>query len=86
MLTLRGTIRAMAKLGGGINRKTGEVIPLRDVLQIEGTDSRGLVQIYTLTVPNPLDYADQIGKVVDLPVRAWAPGAVVSLSYEPPIR
>ena len=45
MLTLTGTIRATATLGGGINRKTGEQIPKRDVLQVEGLDSRGLVQL-----------------------------------------
>lgn len=84
MLTLTGTIRALAKVGGGVNRKTGEVIPVRDVLQVEGVDSRGLVQIFTLTVPNPAEYSDQVGKVISVPVRAWAPGAAVSLSYEAP--
>lgn len=27
MLTLTGTIRAVTTLGGGVNKKTGEVIP-----------------------------------------------------------
>jgi hypothetical protein len=84
MLTLTGTIRAVAQLGGGLNRKTGEVIPLRDVLQVEGLDSRGLVQLYTLTVPDPKPYEGKIGQEISVPVRAWAPGAVVSLSYEAP--
>lgn len=84
MLTLTGTIRSVVQLGGGVNRKTGEVIPLRDVLQVEGFDSRGLVQIYTLTVPDPKAYADKVGKQISVPVRAWAPGASVSLSYEAP--
>lgn len=82
MLSLTGTIRATVKLGGGVNKKTGEIIPLRDVVQIEGFDSRGLVQLYTLTVPNPAEFAGRIGEEVSVPVRAWAPGAVVSLSYE----
>lgn len=84
MLTLTGTIRATATIGGGTNRKTGEVIPTRDVLQIEGLDSRGLVQLYTLTVPNLADYAGKVGERISVPVRAWAPGASVSLSYEAP--
>src|SRR2546426_8187226 len=50
MLTLTGTIRAVTTLGGGVNKKTGEVIPTRPVLQIEGLDNRGLVQLFTLTV------------------------------------
>jgi len=84
MLTLTGTIRATATLGGGLNRKTGEIIPVRDVLQVEGLDSRGLVQLYTLTVPNIADYSGKVGERISLPVRAWAPGAAVSLSYEAP--
>lgn len=84
MLTLTGTIRATATLGGGINRKTGEIIPVREVLQVEGLDGRGLVQIYTLTVPNIADYIEKVGQRISLPVRAWAPGASVSLSYEAP--
>ena len=82
MLTLTGTIRAATTLGGGLNRKTGEVIPVRPVLQVEGVDSRGLVQIYTLTVPDLKAYEGQIGQQISVPVRAWAPGAVVNLSYE----
>lgn len=84
MLTLTGTIRATATLGGGINRKTGEIIPVREVLQVEGLDGRGLVQIYTLTVPNIAEYIEKVGQRISLPVRAWAPGASVSLSYEAP--
>ena len=43
MLILRGILRAATILGGGTSKKTGEVIPERPVLQIETTDSRGLV-------------------------------------------
>lgn len=82
MLTLTGTIRAATTLGGGLNRKTGEVIPLRPVLQVEGLDSRGLVQLYTLTVPDLLDYAEKVGQKITVPVRAWATGAIVNLSFE----
>lgn len=82
MLTLTGTIRATATLGGGINRKTGQIIPERDVLQIEGLDPRGLVQLYTLTVPDLKPYEGRVGETIAVPVRAWAQGAAVNLSYE----
>ena len=82
MLTLTGTIRAATIIGGGINRKTGEVIPQRPVVQVEGLDNRGLVQLYTLTVPSIEDLRGKVGQSITLPVRAWAPGAQVNLSYE----
>lgn len=82
MLTLTGTIRAAAQIGGGINKKTGEMIPVRPVLQVEGLDNRGLVQIYTLTVPDLQEYEGKVGQQISVPVRAWAPGATVQLAYE----
>lgn len=82
MLTLTGIIRATAQLGGGQNRKTGEIIPVRSVVQVEGLDSRGLVQLYTLTVPDSAPYAGKEGQKISLPVRAWAAGATVNLSFE----
>ena len=82
MLTLTGTIRAATTLGGGINRKTGEVIPQRPVLQVEGTDARGLVQIYTLTVPDLSAYEGKTGQKIAVPDRAWASAGPVNLSYE----
>ncbi len=82
MLTLTGTIRAVANIGGGINRKTGEIIPVRSVLQVEGEDNRGLIQLYTLTVPDPAVYIGKEGQSISVPVRAWAAGATVNLSFE----
>lgn len=82
MLTLTGTIRAATTIGGGVNRKTGEAIPRRPVLQVEGLDSRGLVQLYTLTVPDLAPYEGKVGQQITVPVRAWAAGAAVNLSYE----
>lgn len=82
MLTLTGTIRAVTTLGGNTSKKTGEVFPTRPVLQIEGLDSRGLVQLFTLTVPDLAPYVDKIGQQIAVPVRAWAVGAVVNLSFE----
>lgn len=82
MLTLTGVIRAVTTLGGGVNKKTGEVIPTRPVLQVEGLDNRGLVQLFTLTVPDTKPFEGKVGEQVTVPVRAWAPGAQVSLAYE----
>jgi len=82
MLTLTGTIRATAHLGGGTNRKTGEQVPVRPVLQVEGLDSRGLVQLYTLTVPDLAKYEGKVGEQISVPVRAWATGGPVNLAYE----
>lgn len=84
MLILQGTLRAATTLGGGTNKKTGEVIPLRNVLQVETLDGRGLVQMTTITVPDLGTYPQKIGSMIDLPVRAWAAGGVqVGFVYEP---
>ena len=82
MLILQGTLRAATVLGGGTNKKTGEVIPQRPVLQVETLDNRGLVKMDTITVPALEEYADKVGTTVNVPVRAWAPGAAVSFVYE----
>lgn len=74
MLVLQGVLRGTATLGGGVNRKTGEQIPLREVLQIETIDDRGLVKVDTITVPNSEPYRDKVGKTVNVPVRPWATG------------
>jgi len=82
MLTLSGVIRSATTLGGSMNKKTGELYPSRPVLQVEGLDSRGLVQLYTLTVPDLKPFEGKVGEQISVPVRAWAPGATVNLSYE----
>lgn len=84
MLILQGILRAATTLGGGTNKKTGEVIPLRNVLQVETLDGRGLVQMTTITVPELGKYPEKIGATVNLPVRAWAPGNVqIGFVFEP---
>lgn len=85
MLILQGTLRAATVLGGATNRKTGELIPPRPVLQIETTDARGLVEVQTITVPAVEAWVKKIGQQVNLPVRAWAPGAKVGFAYEQPV-
>ena len=83
MLILQGTLRAATTLGGGTNKKTGEVIPLRNVLQVETLDGHGLVAMTTITVPELGKYPEKIGSTINLPVRAWAPGgAQVGFVYE----
>lgn len=83
MLILRGVLRAATVLGGGTNKKTGEIIPQRSVLQVETTDNRGLVKMDTITVPSLDEYTGKVGQVVNLPVRAWATGQPVNFVYEP---
>lgn len=74
MLILQGILRAATTLGGGNNKKTGEVIPLRNVLQVETVDGRGLVQMTTITVPDLGKFREKLGGTVNVPVRAWAGG------------
>lgn len=84
MLILQGTLRSATTLGGGTNKKTGEIIPLRNVLQVETLDGRGLVAMTTITVPELGKYPDKIGSTINVPVRAWVPGGVqVGFVYEP---
>lgn len=82
MLTMTGKLRAATILGGGTNKKTGEVIPKRSVLQIEGLDNRGLVQLYTLTVPALEPWEGLVDQAITLPVRAWAKDGTVGFVYE----
>ncbi|MBM0157337.1 hypothetical protein [Segatella copri] len=83
MLILQGILRAATTLGGGTNKKTGEVIPQRHVLQVETVDGRGLVKMDTITVPDLGKFPEKIGSTVNVPVRAWAPGnAQVGFVYE----
>lgn len=82
MLTLTGIIRAATTLGGGVSKKTGEVIAVRQVVQVEGLDNRGLVQMFTLTVPDLKPYEGKVGQQIALPVRAWSTGGPVNFVYE----
>ena len=83
MLILQGTLRAATTLGGGTNKKTAEIIPLRNVLQVETLDNRGLVKMDTITVPTLDGFTGEIGQVVNMPVRAWATGQPVNFVCEP---
>ena len=85
MLVLVGTLRAATTLPGA-KKKTGEVIPPRDVLQIETIDARGLVAMNTITVPSLDKFAGLVGHEVKLPVRAWAANTTVNYMYENPVQ
>ena len=50
--------------------------------QVETLDARGLVQMSTITVPELGNYPAKVGETVNLPVRAWAAGAVVNFMFE----
>lgn len=82
MLILQGILRAAMTLPGRTDKKTGEIYKPRDVLQVETLDARGLVQMSTITVPGLGEYPAQIGKKINLPVRAWASGAIVNFMFE----
>ena len=84
MLILQGILRAAMTLPGRVDKKTGEVYPSRDVLQVETLDARGLVEIKTITVPKLAEYLAKVGNQINLPVRAWAQSAVVNFMYEAP--
>ena len=75
-------LRAAITLGGNVSKKTGEVVPERHVLQVETLDNRGLVQMDTITVPSLVSFTDKVGKVVNLPVRAWVNAGRVAYVYE----
>ena len=85
MLLLVGVLRSAMTLPGSTNRKTGELIKPRDVLQVETLDGRGLVAMSTITVPSVSQFVDQVGQEISLPVRAWAPGVTVNYMYENPV-
>jgi len=81
MLILQGLLRAAVTMPERTDKKTGEVIPMRELLQIETTDERGLVQLETITVPDLKPYAEKLNQKVNIPVRAWAPSATVRFVY-----
>lgn len=81
MLTLTGTLKTAAVLPGYTSKK-GDRIADRTVVQIEVIDGRGLCQLHTLTVPDLGPYQSLVGQKVNLPVRAYAPGAAVSYVLE----
>jgi len=78
MLTLSGLVKNAIQIPPSTNRKTGEIIPARCVVQVEVKDRRGLDQLVNLTVPDHRPYEALMGKEASIPVHAYAPGASVS--------
>lgn len=81
-LVLKGKLRAVLDVPESKNKKTGEVYAGYSQLQIEATAmSRGVekIELHTITVADPKPYRDLVGKAVEVPVRAYAPGQRVSL-------
>lgn len=81
MIMLSGVVRACVVIPATTNRKTGEVYEERKALQVEDVDDRGLVQMHTLYVPDLGPFKDKVGQKINVPVKPWARGAAVNLSY-----
>ena len=84
MLTLKGTLRAIVDAPATTNKKTGEVYPASTVLQIETTGkSRGVekIELHNITVADASKWRPLVTKAVEVPVRAYAPGARVTLAH-----
>lgn len=80
-LFLEGVLEACGTTGGGVNRKTGEAIPLSHKIQILDTNDKGLRELQTLTVPDLSPYTDKVGQRIKVPVRAWASNTPVNLMF-----
>jgi hypothetical protein len=80
-LQLTGIVQGVPLIGGYENKKTGEKVPSRYVLQLTDTDERGLVQLYSFTVDDPAPFIDKVGQQITIPVRAWASKTPVSYVY-----
>ena len=81
-LVLKGKLRAVLDVPASTNKKTGEVYAAYTAVQIEATVlSRGVekIELHTITVADAKPFRDQVGKPVELAVRAYAPGARVAL-------
>lgn len=79
MLTLTGTVKAAIQTGGQRNSK-GELVPVRNLVQIEVEDGTGRFRLVDLYVPDLAPYAGKRGAEVSIPVRAWAQGVPVNFS------
>ncbi len=82
MLILKGKLRAIVDAPATTNRKTGEAYAAQTMLQIETVGKvRGVskLELHTITVTDAVRFKDQIDKIVEVVVRAYAPGSRVSL-------
>jgi len=82
MLTLKGKLRAILDVPASTNKKTGEIYKAHTTLQIETlTISRGVpkLELHNITVGDCSKFREQVDKPIELAVRAYAPGARVTL-------
>lgn len=81
MLTLNGIVQNVFRKSGGTDRKTGEIIPASDHVQImaENTLQNGEVrmELVTLKVDAPDAYRALLGRPVRVPVGAFVSGSAV---------
>jgi hypothetical protein len=79
MLTLTGTVKAAIQTGGQRNGK-GELVPVRNLVQVEVEDHNGRFRLVDLYVDDLAPYLAKRGAEVSIPVRAWAQGVPVNFS------
>jgi hypothetical protein len=81
MLTLNGIVQNVFHKSGGHDRKTGEVIPPSDHVQIMAENmlqnGEKRVELVTLKVETPEAYKALLGRSVRVPVGAFVSGSAV---------
>lgn len=81
MLTLNGIVQNVFRKSGGTDKKTGEIIPPSDHVQVmaENTLQNGerRMELVTLKVEHPDAYRKLLGRVVRVPVGAFVSGMAV---------
>ena len=81
MLTLNGTVANVFHKSGGVDKKTGEVIPPSDHVQImaENVLQNGekRMELVTLKVGSAQSYKTLLGRSVRVPVGAFVSGTAV---------
>lgn len=81
MLTLNGTVHNVFTTPPSVDRKTGELRPLKHSVQImaENTLQNGekRSELVTLTTEHPDAYKTLLGRPVSVPVGVFAPGSAV---------
>lgn len=81
MLTLNGTVQNVFRKSGGHDKKTGEIIPASDHVQVmaENTLLNGekRMELVTLKVEHPDAFRSLLGRSVRVPVGCFVSGTAV---------
>jgi len=81
MLTLNGTVQNVFRKEQTTDRKTGEIIPPSDHVQIMASNTlqngQERIELVTLKVEHPDAYRKLLGKPVRVPVGAFVSGQAV---------